>query len=429
MRVLVTGANGFIGSHLTAKLIAAGHQVVGAVRSPESFRRRFPSAEAMACDLEQDLAPEPWITRLNGVDAVINCAGILQAARGQSIAAIHHLGPAALFDACSIAEVRRVIQISAISADPAAGTDYALSKHRGDEHLRSLDLDWIVLRPSLVYGSGSYGGTSLLRGLAALPWIVPLVGAGDQKFQPIHVDDLADAVLIALRRDDLARRTLDPTGPETLSLTQILGALRGWLGLAPPIFAPVPLVLVRLACKIGDLVGAGPLRSTALAQIEYGNTGDPSVFAAAIGFTPRAFATALSAHPAEEQDRWHARLYFMQPLLTALLVILWLASGAIGLSTPIETTQAVLQGLGAPASWAPAIGIATSLLDLAIAVALIRGAPSRLLAPIQLLVVLGYSLALTVAAPALWLDPFGSLLKNLPILGAILAWAALSARR
>jgi uncharacterized protein YbjT (DUF2867 family) len=104
-----------------------------------------------------------WTPRLQGVDAVINCAGILQGGRGQSIEAVHHLGPRALFDACVGSGVRRVIQISAISADEAAGTAYASSKKSAEDALRSLDLEWVILRPSLVYARGSYGGTCSVR--------------------------------------------------------------------------------------------------------------------------------------------------------------------------------------------------------------------------------------------------------------------------
>ena len=147
MRILLTGANGFIGAQLTAVLLASGHQVVGAVRQPASFQQRFPQADAVAIDLNRDLKLEDWLPRLAGIDAVINCAGILQGELGQSAEAIHYLAPKALFDACARLGISRVIQISAISADAEASTAYAMTKLQADDHLRSLHLDWIVLRP------------------------------------------------------------------------------------------------------------------------------------------------------------------------------------------------------------------------------------------------------------------------------------------
>ena len=115
------------------------------------------------------VSPEDWLNYLRGVDGVVNCAGILQTRNGQSAAAIHHGAPAALFEACVAKGVRRVVQISAVSADDAAGTEYARTKKAADDHLRSLNLDWTVLRPSLVYAQGSYGGTSVIRGIAGFP--------------------------------------------------------------------------------------------------------------------------------------------------------------------------------------------------------------------------------------------------------------------
>src|SRR3546814_606054 len=152
--------------------------------------------------MNYDVSPAAWLPRLSGVDAVVNCAGVLQSGRGQDIEAIHHLSPAALFDACREAGVRRVIQISAISADAEAGTDYALSKKHADDHLQALDLDWVVLRPSLVYGEGAYGGTAMLRALAAFPLVTPLAGGGGQAFRPLHVEGLATTVLLCLRTDE-----------------------------------------------------------------------------------------------------------------------------------------------------------------------------------------------------------------------------------
>ncbi|MDH3918400.1 MAG: NAD(P)H-binding protein, partial [Rhodospirillales bacterium] len=184
MRILVTGACGFIGGHITSALIAAGHRVVCCVRDPARARRMFPGQVALACDFNRDTEAACWRPRLEDVDAVINCAGILQSRPGQSIAAIHGKAPKALFDACLAAGVRRVIQISALGAEPQAGTAYALSKHEADLHLLSLPLDGTVVQPSLAYTpAGSYGGTSLFRALAALPWLVPVVGRGDQSFQ------------------------------------------------------------------------------------------------------------------------------------------------------------------------------------------------------------------------------------------------------
>ncbi len=429
MRVLVTGANGFIGRHVTAAVLASGHKVVAAVRDVAGIRRVFPDTNAVAVDLNHDLSAEVWAPRLQDVDAVVNCAGILQGSRRQSIEAIHYLGPKALFDACAACGVRRVIQISAISAEDGADTAYARTKKQADDHLRSLDLDWIVLRPSLVYGSGSYGGTSLLRALAALPFAVPLIGRGDQVFQPIHMDDLTAAVVRLLETPDINRVTLDPVGPDRLTMKDILLRLRAWLGIPPAPTLPIPMPIIRAVARLGDWLGGGPINSTALRQLEYGNAAPAGAFIEALGIEPRSMTSALAARPSQVQDRWHARLFFLRPLLRWTLGGFWLLSGLIGLIVPagaILAHAAALGLTGAAVAWAVGAG---ALVDVAIGTGLLLRYRPGLMAAGQVMVILGYTLALGVAEPALWADPLGPLLKNLPILVAALVLAALEVER
>lgn len=428
MRILLIGANGFIGRHLLVALRSAGHEVVAAVRRPDGLERMFPEVRAIRADMNRDLNSDVWQARLTGIDAVINCAGVMQGTGLQDIEAIHHLAPRALFEACARTGVRRVIQISAVSADPAAGTRYATSKHRGEEALRALDLDWVVLRPSLVYGAGSFGGTSLLRGLAGFPVIVPVVGDGDQPFQPLHVNDLAAQAVKLIERPQIARVTLEPVGPEVLTLEAILIAWRAWLGFGAARIVHVPRALVAAACRIGDLIGATSFNTSALEQLEYGNAGGGEDAAAVIGIQPRPMAQWLATRPAEVQDRWHARLVFLRPLLRLSLGALWIGSGIAGLfASPVLVAETGrLLGLG---ELAAAAGTAFSLLDLAIGVLVLYGWRPAVLGTIQIALVAGYTIALTLAIPALWMNLFGPLLKNLPVLAAVGVWMAIEPDR
>jgi uncharacterized protein YbjT (DUF2867 family) len=428
MNVLLTGANGFIGRYLMASLLEAGHRVVPAVRHPAETDRRLPAPASIAVDFNRDVRAEDWTPRLAGIEAVINCAGILQARPGQSIAAIHAAAPKALFAACEEAGIKRVIQISAISAEEAAGTAYASTKRDADDFLASTNLDWVVLRPSLVYAEGTYGGTALFRALAALPVAIPMIGRGDHLFQPIHVDDLCATVLRILDRPSIARIVVDPVGPETLTLRQIITDLRRWLGFAPTRIIEIPAGFVRIAARIGDALG-GPINTTALRQLEFGNVGNPDAFVAAIGIAPRRWSDALLARPSQAQDRWHARLYFLRPLLRWTLALMWLASGAIGLSQPASITAPIFAAFGLSGAAASAAASASCLLDIAIGVLLFARRGTGAIAALQLAVVAAYTAGLTFALPSLWADPFGPLLKNLPIIVAIMILAAIERDR
>ncbi|MBU6268047.1 MAG: NAD(P)H-binding protein [Sphingomonadales bacterium] len=428
MRILLLGAGGFIGRHVLAELIAQGHAVVAVVRDANGFASAFPDVPVIACDLAGAITVDGWRDPVRGIDAIVNAAGVL---RGPDMEAVHVTMPRALHAAAHDAGVRRIVLVSAISARPDVATDYARAKLRGEAALRESGVPFTILRPSLVHGEGSYGGTSLLRGLAALPLAVPMPAGGDYPFNPIHVRDLARAVCHACADTALAGATLEPCGPETLSLRQLLARYRAWLGFGRARFlpVPVPMPLMRLLARIGDMAGDGPVSTNSLAQLVAGNAGDGAAFAQAIGFAPRSLAASMAAHPAQVQDRWHARLFFLAPAIRAVLALLWLASALLGLTVATPQTAAWLTALGLPLVLAAPLRIGTGLLDLAIAVLVLRDRTARLATPVQLVVVLGYTLALGIGLPALWLDPLGPLLKNLSILALVLVHGAVADQR
>ena len=379
-------------------------------------------------DLNRDTAVEAWIPRLAGIDAVVNCAGILQGSRSQSIEAVHRDAPIALFEACKRAGVRRVVQVSAISATREAATAYALTKLAADDHLRGMDLDWVVIRPSLVIARGAFGGTALFRGMAALPFAIPVPGDGKQAFQPIHVGDVARVVVLALEGDTLLRKTVDPVGPEPVALRDILRDYRRWLGFRDAPVVEMPSPWVSIACAAGDLVG-GPLNSTSRAQLEHGNTGDAAQFSRIAGFSPRSWRESLQAEPAHAQDRWHARLYFVRPLLRYALALLWLLSGVTGLIELRDWAVLLVSRLSIGIGTALTALGAACLFDLLIAALLVqRWRPPRL-ALIQVAAIVGYTVAATILWPSLWTEPLGPIFKNVPILAAVLAWGAIEEDR
>lgn len=426
MRVLLTGANGFIGRHILAGLEAAGHQVVAAVRDPEALQR--PDLETVRIDFNRDTDAAVWAARLARFDAVINCAGVLQSSPGQSVQAIHAAAPIALFDGAKAAGVRRVIQISAISAEPGAETEYAETKLAADEHLKRMDLDWVIVRPSLVYAAGAYGGTALMRALAALPLRIPLVGEGTQQFQPIHMADVVGCVVGLLADMRVNRQVIDPVGPDVVTFRQLLVDYRAWLGYAPVPTLAMPMPLIRMASRVGDLFG-GPLSTTALKQMNFGNIGDHAAYVAATGLQPMSWREGLARHPAQWQDRWHARLYFMRPALRMMLALMWLVSGVVGFFYPPALLESMAAVTGLSFGVLHVFGIAGCFADLLLAVLVLARWRPPLLAGLQIALIAGYTVFLSWAMPALWMDPFGPLLKNLPIIVAVWIWAVLEQDR
>lgn len=420
MKVLILGGAGFIGSAIVKALIAHGMTVSAAVRDPVKLHRRFPTVDALAVDLRSPAATDPgfWRERLDGVEAVINAAGVLSPRRTRDAWAVHRNAPAALYDACEAAGVKRVIQISAVGVEEAE-TLFARSKRAADEALMSRALDWTVLRPAVVVGDGSYGGTSMLRAIAAFPGATPVIGDGETALDFIHKDDLAEAIVAMLQSDATVGQCLEPASADRMSMTEAVSAYRSWLGLAPRPVIRVPRAIAFAVAKFGDLVRLEPITTTALAQFEGRLTGDAKGFEAATGVEARGLRQLLAGRPAESQDLWHARLYLLRPIIRLTLALLWIVSGIAGLTADPSLYLQPFSGAGLPAEAIQAAVWALSFFDFAIALALVCGWRLRQMAVLQLAAVLAYTVGLTLTAPALWLDLYGGLLKNLPILALL----------
>jgi uncharacterized protein YbjT (DUF2867 family) len=427
MRILVTGAAGFMGRHIVAALRAAGHRTVCAVRDVERIHRMFPDQESTACDFNRDVTIDAWLPRLVEIDAVVNCVGILQSRRGQSMTAIHSAAPKALFDACVRAGVRRVIQISALGVRPEVTTEYSQSKLDADQHVESLDLDWVVLRPSLAYApAGSFGGTSLFRALAAMPWIVPLVGDGRQVFQPIHMADLAEGVRRLVEKTGVTRQTINVVGPEQMAFRDILAALRRWLGFGAPRYFETPLPVVRLVARITDrLGGIGPITTTSLTMLLAGNAADPAPFMAATGIAPRRIADALANEPAHVQDRWHARLYFLRPLLRVTLGLFWLCTGLATLALwPHADSSRMLGDSGIPGPLLPVAFHVGWLFDVVLGLAVLLRYRIALVGGIMIAATAVYLVFLSIGRPWEWIHPITPLTICIPLMAATLVMMA-----
>lgn len=407
----------------------AGHVPVAAVRAARCGELPE-NVEAIACDFARDDDPAVWRPRLAGIDAVVNCAGILRERGRDRHAQVHERVPAALFRACAELSIRHVVQISALG-DPGDG-EFIASKHRGDAALMALDLDWVVLRPSVIASPrGSYGGTSLLRALAALP-LVPLPGSGEQRLQPMLLEDLCDAVVAALSRPQAARTCLELGGPAPLSLREYLAIWRRWLGLGPARFVAVPKPLARFGAALAERFGRGPMGLTLWRMLERGNLlpeGAHVRATQALGVAARPLADALAEAPAQSADRWHARLHLLAPLLRVSLALTWLASGAVGLWLPAGDVLALMGPTGWPDTLVLALAIGGSVADLALgALLLLLGWQVRKVLALMALMVIGYTVAIGLWLPSAWLDPFGGLLKNIVVLLAIGVAAATAER-
>lgn len=269
MNILLTGASGFIGQHLLKALQTAGHHVKAVTRS-NGF------------DFNQMTTIDAWLPHLKEVDIVINCVGIIVETGNQTFTTLHYQAPVALFHAGKEANVMKVIQISALGADEQAFTPYQLSKKAADDVLRSLPLKWFVLRPSLVYGKGGKS-MEMFQRLASLP-VLPLINGGKQRIQPVHINDLTDAILHCLTSSK-SNLTLDIVGAHSILLKEWLQLMRSAEGKSPALIISIPYKLSLTIANFGKHI-IPLMHPDNLRMLKKGNYADTGQLTEFIGRMP-----------------------------------------------------------------------------------------------------------------------------------------------
>ena len=256
MKVLITGASGFIGAPLTAALADAGYQVRAAVRD----RRRRPFPPSVEVALLPDLAGAvDWAPLVAGVDAVVHLAGIAHV--GPEIPdviydRVNHLATAALAGAAAMAGVRKIVFMSSTRAQAGAACDaplteaaepqptdaYGRSKLTAEAAVRASGLPYTILRPALVYGPNPKGNLASLMRLAALPIPLPF-GAFTNRRSLLAVDNLIAAVRFALEDARVGNETFLVADPEAISVAALVALLREAAGRTPSL-VPIPSALL-----------------------------------------------------------------------------------------------------------------------------------------------------------------------------------------
>jgi len=229
MRILVLGAYGLIGCDIVRKLLHADMEVTGLARHHTRGSALFPQIEWIIADIAQLADADDWTCHLKNIDAVINASGALQSGGKDNLVAVQCDAIGALIAACEKSGVRKFIQISAPGSKPDAETEFLRTKGQADQILRNSTLSWVILKPGLVISATAYGGTSLLRTLAAFPVIQPIVLAGSL-VQTVDVRDVASACLRAVVDPSLACQEFDLVEPSSHTLQTVVLEFRQWLG-------------------------------------------------------------------------------------------------------------------------------------------------------------------------------------------------------
>ena len=428
MRILLTGASGFIGRHLLLRLLAENHHITACVRQIDEWQRRFPQVRWLACDYAHDHDPSIWLPRLRDIDVVINAVGIFQEKSGQRFQDLHTRTPIALFEAAHRSGVRKVLQISALGADEQAQSAFHKSKRSADEALKALPLPAVILYPSIVIGRGG-GSTALFAALAVLP-LAPVVGTGRQRLQPVSIGDVCTAVAILLRSEQLPTgQNLPLVGARSVTFIELLQAFRQQWGCKSAAVVKLPVSLMRGLARVNDGLRLGLFDSDALGMLLRGNCADPGALTAVLGRPPDDLPSALQGLDLGADDWRQARLFFLRSLLRYSIAFLWIFTGLISVfGYPAELSYQLLAQAGISGLLAPLALYGAAVLDIGLGVATLAAYRLRWVVALQVAVMALYTAVISVALPELWLHPFGPVSKNVPLLVATLVMLVLEER-
>lgn len=416
MRVLVVGASGLIGSAVCAMLSERGMKIVPVIRPGSTFAAGE-GDEAIELDIAQTGEPADWLSHLSGVAAVVYCAGTLQDSPGESTSGVHERGPSALYRACEQAGVHRVIHFSAMGVEKEQPSSFSQTKLEGDKSLMARDLDWVILRPSVVLGPGAFGASALFRGLAALP-VLPLM-PNTGPLQVVRLEDVVRTVEIFLSPDAPRRLVLELAGPEVLTFEDVVSTYRRWFGWRAARVISVPRLFAELIYRLSDLAGVlgwrPPTRSTAQKEIARGAVGDIRPWLEATQIQPLALSEALARTPVSVQERWFAKLYLLKPVIFVILSLFWISTGIVSLTSGYGIGVDLMQRTGAGILSEPSV-VAGALADIIVGLAIAVRKTSRMGLYGAAGLSIFYALAGTILLPELWNEPLGPLTKIFPIL-------------
>jgi uncharacterized protein YbjT (DUF2867 family) len=291
VRVAVTGANGFVGRHAVARLLLAGHDVRALISERPGAEKELSGAGTGQVDLRRADVRDPASLRgaFDGVDVVIHTVAI-PTERKQRFAEVNVAGVAHVVAEARRASVGRIVHMSALGADPASPYPYLRSKGEGQAIVTGSGIAHVVLRSSLLFGEGDDFFPRLAFSL--LFPVVPVPGNGKSRFQPIHVDDIAQALVAAAERGQISG-VHEIGGAEPVTYDEMLAeTMRGTGKHRPTIHVPVPLMKPP-AFLMGLVMPDPPVTIPQLDLLAVDNTPGRNALEPIFGVRARPFKGAL----------------------------------------------------------------------------------------------------------------------------------------
>ena len=265
---VVFGGSGFIGRNVVRELARRGWRVRVGVRRPHLSHFLRPMGAVGQIQLCQvNIRHHPSIAEaLKGADAVVNLVGVLYQEGANGFSAVQSAGAAAIAQLAAEAGIENLVHVSAIGADAASDSLYARTKGEGEEAVMKAVPTATILRPSIVFGPEDKFFNRFAAMATTTPFTpLPLIGGGKARYQPVYVDDVADAVCAALERADAKGRIFELGGPGIYTFRELMEMMLRAIG-RRRFLAPLPVPFASLIGFFGQLAGKFPFVEPPLTQ-------------------------------------------------------------------------------------------------------------------------------------------------------------------
>lgn len=291
MKIGITGGSGFIGSHLVKSLSKIDCELI------------LLSHNSTISDVNSDVRMvngsinnyDSLLEFCKGTEVIIHLIGIIAETRTKTFQNTVTEGTENLIKAAMESGVKKIIYLSALGTSEKAVTKYHQSKYIAEQLIIGSKIDYMILRPSVIYGRGD-GFINLLRDLLKIPLITPIVGHGKFLFQPVYIDDLVNVIKQSVFNENIKNEIIDIAGPEKLEYLEILNILKKQFNKRSINFH-VPLKLMKVVAMILEKIfKPAPVTVDQLKMMEMGNTGDIARMKELFNIAPVLFANGLKRY-------------------------------------------------------------------------------------------------------------------------------------
>ncbi|MBI5043146.1 MAG: complex I NDUFA9 subunit family protein [Nitrospirae bacterium] len=289
--ILITGGTGFVGSHLIKRLIDEGHKVRCVIRegSKKIDRIKGLGAEIVHGDVTD---ADSLTDACKGIDTIVHLVGIIQEEKGMTFQSIHVDGTKNLVNAAKKNNVRLFYYQSANGADKDGKTAYYKTKAEAEEIVKSSGLDYIIFRPSLIYGNGDEFVLRLKKIIHDAP-VIPIIGSGESLLQPVFIDDLVACLIKAITTPQLKNRTFCVAGPEQIRFKDVVMRIADSMGIKRPSFH-IPVFFMRPAAMLMEtILPKPPVTSDQITMLQMDNVCDIKEMKEAFNIEPLSFNEGL----------------------------------------------------------------------------------------------------------------------------------------